>query len=151
MAVQKEHGLISTILLRTLMDTRYFHGIRTAAAAALVKHAREGDMDWLGLFHLEKAFQHFFCYNDSPMPRPNDFSDRAAYYIQCAIIRAIAKVEDGRGRSPIRARMFLFDKLKFNDNSDNQVRSPPSHHISHSIRKSSSSFQSSRMPTTSPP
>ncbi|KAI4202471.1 MAG: hypothetical protein LQ350_002554 [Teloschistes chrysophthalmus] len=120
MAVQKEHGLISTILLRTLMDTRYFHGIRTAAAAALVKHAREGDMDWLGLFHLEKAFQHFFCYNDSPMPRPNDFSDRAAYYIQCAIIRAIAKVEDGRGRSPIRARMFLFDKLKFNDNSDNQ-------------------------------
>ncbi|KAL9578354.1 MAG: hypothetical protein Q9212_005773 [Teloschistes hypoglaucus] len=120
MAVQNEHGLISTILLRTLMDTRYFHAIRTAAAAALVKHAREGEMDWLGLFHLEKAFQHFFCYNDSPMPRPNDFSDRAAYYIQCAIIRAIAKVQDGRGRSPIRARMFLLDKLKFNDNSDNQ-------------------------------
>ncbi|KAI4254035.1 MAG: hypothetical protein LQ352_003340 [Teloschistes flavicans] len=120
MAVQKEHGLVSTILLRTLMDTRYFHGIRTAAAAALVKHAREGDMDWLGLFHLEKAFQHFFCYLDSPMPRPNDFSDRAAYYIQCAIIGAIANVRDERGRSPIRARMFLLDKLKYNDNSDNQ-------------------------------
>lgn len=131
MAVQKEHGLVSTILLRTLMDTRYFHGIRTAAAAALVKHAREGDMDWLGLFHLEKAFQHFFCYLDSPMPRPNDFSDRAAYYIQCAIIGAIANVRDERGRSPIRARMFLLDKLKYNDNSDNQVRSRLSYHIAY--------------------
>lgn len=103
------------------MDTRYFHGIRTTAAAALVKHAKEGDMNWLGLFHLEKAFQHFFCYNDSPMPQPNNFSDRAAYFIKCAILRAIAKVRDERGRSPIRARMFLLDKLKFNDNSDNDV------------------------------
>lgn len=103
------------------MDTRYFHGIRTTAAAALVKHAKEGDMDWLGLFHLEKAFHHFFCYSDSPIPQPNDFSDRAAYFIKCAITRAIAKVRDERGRSPIRARMFLLDKLKFNDNSDNEV------------------------------
>lgn len=121
MAAQNHHPLISTIMLRTLMDPRYFHGIRTAAAAALVKHAREGDMDWLGLFHLEKAFQHFFCYNDSPMPRPNDFSDRAAYFIQREIPKAIAKVRDAHGRSPIRARMFLLDKLKFNDNSDNEA------------------------------
>ncbi|KAI4139467.1 MAG: hypothetical protein L6R39_006275 [Caloplaca ligustica] len=127
MAAQKEHALISTILMRTLMDTRYFHGIRTAAAAALAKHAREGDMDWRGLFHLEKAFQHFFCYNDSPIPRPNDFSDRAAYFIKCAISKAIGKVRDARGRSPIRARMFLLDKLKFNDNSINEFSD--SHYI----------------------
>ncbi|KAL8714782.1 MAG: hypothetical protein Q9220_001295 [cf. Caloplaca sp. 1 TL-2023] len=120
MAAQKEHPLISTILLRTLMDTRYFHGIRTTAAAALVKHAREGDMNWLGLYHLEKAFQQFFCYVDSPMPRPNDFSDRAAYFVRCAILTAVAKVRDVHGKSPIRARMFLLDKLKFNDNSDNE-------------------------------
>ncbi|KAL8653766.1 MAG: hypothetical protein Q9210_001902 [Variospora velana] len=99
MANQKEHPLISTILLRTLMDTRYFHGIRTTAAAALVKHAKEGDMAWLGLFHLEKAFQHFFCYEASPIPQPNEFSDRAAYLIKCAIPRTIAKVRDGRGRN----------------------------------------------------
>ncbi|KAL8852869.1 MAG: hypothetical protein Q9221_002245 [Calogaya cf. arnoldii] len=120
MASQKTHPLISTIMLRTLMDTRYFHGVRTAAADALVKHAKEGDIDWLGLYQLEKAFQHFFCYHDSPMPRPNDFSDRAAYFIQCAIPKAIAKVRDSHGRSPIKARMFLLDKLKFNDNSDNE-------------------------------
>ncbi|KAL9011688.1 MAG: hypothetical protein Q9173_003482 [Seirophora scorigena] len=128
MANQKEHPLISTILLRTLMDTRYFHGIRTTAAAALVKHAKEGDMGWLGLFHLEKAFQHFFCYDASPIPQPNDFSDRAAYVIKCAIPRTVAKVRDGRGRSPIRARMFLLDKLKFNDNSDNEFSD--SHYLS---------------------
>ncbi|KAL8909405.1 MAG: hypothetical protein Q9207_000240 [Kuettlingeria erythrocarpa] len=120
MAAQNEHALIATILMRTLMDTRYFHGIRTTAAAALAKHAKEGDMDWLGLFQLEKAFQHFFCYNDSPIPRPNDFSDRAAYFVKCAIPKAIAKVRDQRGRSPIRARMFLLDKLRFNDNSGNE-------------------------------
>ncbi|KAL8965048.1 MAG: hypothetical protein Q9183_004060, partial [Haloplaca sp. 2 TL-2023] len=121
LAGQKEHRMISTILVRTLMDARYFHGIRTAAAESLVKHAVEGgNMDWLGLFHLEKAFQHHFCYTDSPMPRPNDFSDRAAYIIQCAIVKAIARVRDARGRSPLRARMFLLEKLKYNDNSDNE-------------------------------
>ena len=122
MAHQKEHPLISTILLRTLLDTRYFHGVRTAAIAALATQAKEV-MNWLGLFHLEKAFQHFFCYGDSQVTRPNNFSDRAAYFVQCAIPRAIGKVRDVGGKSPLRARAFLLDKLKFNDNSDNDVSS----------------------------
>ncbi|KZF26135.1 hypothetical protein L228DRAFT_242553 [Xylona heveae TC161] len=118
-ATQREHPLISTILVRTLMDRRYFHGIRTAAAEALVKNAKD-ELDWIGLFHLEKAFQELFCFPDSPMTRSNDFSDRAAYYIQCAIPKAISEVRDHGGKAPLRVKRFLYDKLKFNDNANNE-------------------------------
>ena len=121
MTARREHPLISTILARTIMDRRYFHGIRTAATAALITHAKD-EIDWLGLYHLEKAFQELFCFTDSPMTRSNDFSDRASYYIQCAIPRALAKVRDNEGRVPMRIRNFLLEKLRFNDNTDNEVR-----------------------------
>ena len=107
------------------MDGRYFHGIRTTAADALSVHAKE-ESGWLGLFHLEKAFQVLFCISDSSMTRSNDFSDRASYYLQCAIPRSIAKVRDCNGRSPFNARRFLYEKLRYNDNSNNEVR-PLSH------------------------
>ncbi|KAL5044909.1 hypothetical protein BDW71DRAFT_93113 [Aspergillus fruticulosus] len=119
MAAQREHPLISTIFLRTLMDRRYFYGIRVAAARALVKHAKE-EINWLGLFHLEKAFQELFCLPGSPMTRSNDFSDRAAYVLQLVIPEAISKVRDASGKTPMRVKRFLYDKLKFNDNSNNE-------------------------------
>ncbi|KAH1722215.1 hypothetical protein KXX25_001799 [Aspergillus fumigatus] len=119
MAAQREHPLISTIFVRTLMDRRYFYGIREAAARALVKHAKE-ETNWLGLFHLERAFQELFCLPGSPMTRSNDFSDRAAYALQLAIPEAISKVRDNDGKTPLRVKRFLYDKLKFNDNSNNE-------------------------------
>ncbi|KAJ0421095.1 hypothetical protein BJY00DRAFT_116340 [Aspergillus carlsbadensis] len=119
MAAQREHPLISTIFARTLMDRRYFHGIRAAAARALVKHAKE-ENNWLGFFHLEKAFQELFCLPGSPMTRSNDFSDRAAYALQLVIPEAISKVRDNNGKTPARVKRFLYDKLKFNDNSNNE-------------------------------
>ncbi|BDD57706.1 hypothetical protein MAP00_003051 [Monascus purpureus] len=119
MAAQREHPLISTIFVRTLMDRRYFYGIRAAAAQALVKHAKE-EIDWLGLFHLEKAFQALFCLPGSPMTRSNDFSDRAAYILQKVIPESISKVRDNNGKTPMRVKRFLYDKLKFNDNSNNE-------------------------------
>ncbi|KAF9894318.1 hypothetical protein FE257_007821 [Aspergillus nanangensis] len=119
MAAQREHPLISTIFVRTLMDRRYFHGIRAAAARALVRHAKE-DVEWVGLFHLERAFQELFCLPGSPMTRSNDFSDRAAYALQLIIPEAISKVRDNNGKTPLRVKRFLLDKLKFNDNSTNE-------------------------------
>ena len=118
LTAQKAHPLISTILTRTLMDHRYFHGIRTSATAALAKCGR-AELEWIGLFHLEKAFQDCFCLPNSPMTQSNDFSDRTSYLIQCAIPKAIANVRDNSGKSPMRAKRFFVDKLKFNDNSNN--------------------------------
>lgn len=112
--------MYSTILIRTLMDRRYFHGIRTLAAAGLVLQARE-DQDWIGQFHLEKAFQELFCFPDSPMPRANDFSDRTNYLIQCAIPKAMARIRDSEGKVPMAIKRWFVDKLKFNDNSNNEV------------------------------
>ena len=101
------------------MDSRYFYGIRIAAASVLAKCARD-EIGWIGLFHLEKAFQELFCYPDSAMPRRNDFSDRASYYMQCAIPRAISRIRDNSGRAIPRVRSFFLEKLRFNDNSNNE-------------------------------
>ena len=90
------------------------------AANALPKNAKD-EVDWIGLFHLEKAFQELFCFPDSPMTRSNDFSDRSSYMMQCAIPKAIAQIRDNHGRSPMRVKRFFIDKLKFNDNSNNEV------------------------------
>ncbi|KAF3482079.1 transcription initiation factor TFIId 127kD subunit [Arthroderma uncinatum] len=119
MAAQREHALISTIFVRTILDRRYFHGIRTAATKALVKHAKQ-EVDWIGLFHLENAFQELYCLPNSSMARSNDFSDRASYAVQLALIEAIAEVRDDNGTTPVRVKQFLYEKLKFNDNSNNE-------------------------------
>ena len=118
MAAQREHPLVATILVRTLMDRRYFYGIRTAAAATLSRHAKD-EIGWLGLFLLEKAFQERYCFSDSRMTKPNDFSNRASYAIQNAIPRAVAKIRDNTGKTPFRVRHFLYEKLRYNDNSSN--------------------------------
>ena len=123
LASQNPHPLISSILVRTLMDRRYYHGIRTSAALALANCAKD-ELDWIGLFHLERAFQNLFCYKDSSMTLSNEFSDRTSYIIQCAIPKAIARVRDNSGKTPMRAKIFLIEKLKFNDNSTNEVRLP---------------------------
>ena len=116
---QKAHPLVSTILTRTLMDNRYFHGIRTLAAAGISNHARE-EINWLGWFHLDKAFRELFCLDGSAMPQSNDFSNRALYFVQCAIPRSVARIRDRKGRAPITVRRFLNEKLHFNDNSNNE-------------------------------
>ncbi|KIX02248.1 uncharacterized protein Z518_08187 [Rhinocladiella mackenziei CBS 650.93] len=114
--------LISSIFIRTLMDRRYFHGVRSLAAQSLVKHATDGgEAKSIGLFHLKKAFEELYCITDqgSAMTRPNDFSDQLSYLLQCEIIEAIARVRDSRGHTPKEVKEFLLDKLKFNDNSAN--------------------------------
>jgi transcription initiation factor TFIID subunit 2 len=119
-ASQKGHPLSSTILTRTIMDKRYFHGVRTMAAAGLTNCATE-DCDWVGLFHLQKIFHELFCLQNTTMMRPNDFSDRAMYFLQCSIPRAMGKIKDTMGEAPVQVKKFFLDKLKFNDNSENEV------------------------------
>jgi transcription initiation factor TFIID subunit 2 len=118
LASKPGHELLSSILVRTLMDGRYFHGIRTLAANALANSAKD-EINWIGLFHLEKAFKELYCIPESTMTRPNDFSDRTSYNIQCAIPKAIARIRDNSGRAPLRVKHFIGDLLRFNDNGEN--------------------------------
>lgn len=115
---QPPHPLAATFLIRTLMDTRYFHGIRCMAAEILSTHAVP-QIDWIGFRHLEKAYAELYCYPGSRMPRFNDFNDRAAYCVALAIPKAIAQVRGPDGLCPKPARQFILDQLRFNDNGQN--------------------------------
>lgn len=120
MSIYPPTPLVSSFLIRTVMDRRYFHGVRTLAARCLAKHATE-ETNFLGFFHLKKAFEELFCLpdQDSRMARPNDFSTISEYYLQCAIIEAMANIRDENGYAPRETKEFLLEKLRFNDNSVN--------------------------------
>ncbi|KAI9668882.1 MAG: hypothetical protein M1831_000952 [Alyxoria varia] len=112
--------LSSTFLTRTVMDSRYFHGIRTTAASILPKMATS-EMGGLGFFHLDRIFSTLFCISpNSPITRQNDFSDRISYLLQCAIPRAISTIKNKTGHAPMPVKRFFTDKLKFNDNATNE-------------------------------
>lgn len=116
---QPAHPLAATFLIRTLMDTRYFHGIRSMAAEILPTHAVP-QHNWIGLTHLEKAFSEFCCYKGTKTPRANDFNDRAAYTVMKSITKAVAEVRGPDGTCPKPARQFILDQLRFNDNGQNE-------------------------------
>ncbi|USW54770.1 Putative peptidase M4/M1, CTD superfamily, transcription initiation factor TFIID subunit 2 [Septoria linicola] len=117
------HEVSLTILVRTLMDERYFHGIRVMAADGLATIAKDKKLRDLSKHQLMKAFQWFFCESGSGpgqvMPRPNDFSSRINFIMQCAIPQAMAKLRDDDGKVPIEVRDFFKALLTHNDNSDN--------------------------------
>jgi len=118
---QPAHPLAATFLIRTLMDTRYFHGIRTMAADCLKTHAVP-QIGWIGLRHLKKAYEEFFCFPgpEPRMPRSNDFGDRAAYQVLLSIPQAVAQIRGLDGTCPREAREFILDQLRFNDNGQNE-------------------------------
>lgn len=102
------------------MDRRYYHGIRTAAALALSKCAT-ADLAWVGQFHLMKAFQEFFCFPGSSIPRGGDFTDFTSYYVQKAIPTSMSRIRNLSGACPTAAQKWLLDVLRYNDNSNNIV------------------------------
>lgn len=114
------HPIASGFLVRTLVDRRYFHGIRAMAARALTRQANIKDIPMLGLRQLLRAFRDMFCYGQTNQPRPNDFSDKRQYKVRCAIVEAVAGVRDGHThRCPPEARRFILDQLLFNNNEGN--------------------------------
>ena len=122
LAIQpSKHSLVPTILVRTFLDVRYFHGIRTAAVEALGDYAAK-QQDSLAMYHLDKAFRELFCEADTRMIKANDFSDYPTYFLQCAFPRAVAAVRSDQGRSPLAARKLLYEMLRYNDNGENEVK-----------------------------
>ncbi|KAI0103437.1 hypothetical protein F4814DRAFT_431454 [Daldinia grandis] len=119
------HPLVSTILARTVLDPRYYYGIRVMAADELPRHAVNEHVNWIGLRHLMKIFQHFFCQPGTYTPLPNDFSNKRQYLIQRTIPEAIARIRGEDGRCPKDARMFILEQLQANDNSTNIYSDQP--------------------------
>ncbi|KAI0639863.1 hypothetical protein C8Q77DRAFT_1083269 [Trametes polyzona] len=121
------NAIISSTLTKTVLVSNYYYRIRCEAAGALVSCATQ-KLDWLGLFHLFKLFLRY-CYEpEDPkadlfshtyVPRPNDFSDFAEYFVRKSILRSIARVRFENGKTPTVIRQFLVDQLKYNDNTTN--------------------------------
>ncbi|KAH9858258.1 hypothetical protein C2E23DRAFT_892071 [Lenzites betulinus] len=121
------NAIISSTLTKTVLVSNYYYRIRCEAAGALVTCATQ-KLDWLGLFHLFKLFLRY-CYEpEDPkadlfshtyVPRPNDFSDLAEYFVRKSILRSIARVRFETGKTPTVIRQFLVDQLRYNDNTTN--------------------------------
>ncbi|KAI0692979.1 hypothetical protein BC835DRAFT_1276761 [Cytidiella melzeri] len=120
-------AVISSTFTKTVLVTNYSFRIRCEAAQALVTCATHR-LDWLGLFHLFKLFLRY-CYEpDDPnqdlfthtyVPRPNDFSEFAEYFVRKSLLQAISRVRFDNGKTPPIVRQFLIDQLRYNDNTSN--------------------------------
>ncbi|GBE77479.1 Transcription initiation factor TFIID subunit 2 [Sparassis crispa] len=119
--------IISSTLTKTILVSNYYFRIRCEAAQALVTCAVQR-LEWIGLFHLFKLFLRY-CYepdearpdlfNHTYVPRPNDFSDLAEYFVRKSLLKAISRVRFENGKTPPIVRQFLIDQLRYNDNTAN--------------------------------
>ncbi|RCK67678.1 Transcription initiation factor TFIID subunit 2 [Candida viswanathii] len=116
--LEKTNKVYCTALVRTLMDDRYFYGVRIAAAQALADCSNEGN-DFIGAGYLLKAYKHLYCFPDSTIPRSNDFGDFRSFMLQKSFPKIFSSIKDNDGKVPDRVRELLINLVKFNDNSMN--------------------------------
>ena len=110
-----------TALTRTVMDNRYYYGIRIAAAEALANFSRS-DNNFIGVKYLLKIYDDLFCFPYSRIPLSNDFSDFAKFFIQRALPKILATIKDEDGGTPDAIRSLLLNLVKFNDNTSNEFQ-----------------------------
>lgn len=112
-----------TVLTRTLLDDRYYYGIRIAAAKALAKFSKE-DNNFMGLKYLLKAYKEMFCYPNSEIPLANDFSNVSRFFVQRELPIIMSSVRDSEGNVPEMIKKFILNLVKYNDNSNNFFQDP---------------------------
>ncbi|KAF9245714.1 hypothetical protein BU15DRAFT_85416 [Melanogaster broomeanus] len=120
-------AIVSSTFTKTVLVSNYYYRIRCEAATALVNCAIRR-LEFLGLFHLFKLFLRY-CYDPEDVtqdlfthtyvPKPNDFSDLAEYFVRKALVHAISQVRFENGKTPAVVRQFLIDQLRYNDNTAN--------------------------------
>ncbi|CDK26927.1 unnamed protein product [Kuraishia capsulata CBS 1993] len=127
----KPSSFYFTALLRTLLDSRYYFGVRIEAAFGLAKLSNQ-ENGFKGLKYLLVVFKTLFCYDTKVsakdaldqialglLPLPNDFSNFEDLFVREAIPEALATVRGNEGEIPLAVSRALVNVLKFNDNSAN--------------------------------
>lgn len=116
---QQANPIYCTVLTRTIMDPRYFYGVRVAAVYELAKLSVP-QVQNAGLHLLIRIFRELFCFQSSRLPRANNFSDLAAYFVQKAVPQALSRIRDQTtGRCPPEVCSFILDLIRYNENSEN--------------------------------
>lgn len=118
------------VLLRTLVDVRYYYGVRVEAAKALAKISSE-ENDHIGMRLLLKAYKYLYCIDNQIssslneldykqyVPKPNDFSDFSNLFVSQSILESISQVRNKNGDAPIELKRILLNILRYIDNSAN--------------------------------
>lgn len=119
------------ILLRTLVDARYFYGVREEASRALAKISNE-ENDHIGMRFLLKTYKYLYCYDSEIrkgydeldpkeyLPKPNDFTNFSDLFVMKAIIESLSNVRNKDGDAPIELKRIILHILKYNDNNNNK-------------------------------
>lgn len=118
---EKPTVVYCTMLLRTLMDSRYFYGVRIAAAKALGEISKSAN-NFAGISYLIRAFKELFCFENSLVPVSNSFDDFGKFFLQKSIPKFLGQVKDDDGHTPQNIKTLLFNLLKYNDNSNNEFQ-----------------------------
>lgn len=118
---EKPNTIYCTLLLRTLMDSRYFYGVRIAAAKSLAIISKSNN-NFAGLGYLIRAFKELYCFENSSVPFSNSFDDFGKLFLQKAIPRFLGLIKDDDGNTPQSIKSLLFNVLKYNDNSNNEFQ-----------------------------
>lgn len=118
-ARQQPNPIYASVLTRTLMDTRYYYGVRVAAAYSLASLAVP-QLNYIGQRLLLRVFRELYCFNKSALPRANDFSNFANYFVQKEIPKALSSIRNqSTGNCPYEVCVFLLDLIRYNENSEN--------------------------------
>lgn len=115
----KPTAVIAAILFRTIMDRRYYYGIRQMATKALARSAN-AELGWLGQRQLVGIFRNLYCFEaaNGAIPHPNDFSDIANYLVRCSIVESLTLIRP-KGHTARELRALISDQIRHNDNSEN--------------------------------
>lgn len=112
--------IYSSILTRTVMDKKYFYGVRLEACRALSKYIFKPQEKFVGgSKHLIKIFQDLFCFEGSSVPKSNNFEDIREYLVQKRIVQCLGDVRNEHDEIPNFIKTFVLNLLKYNDNSGN--------------------------------
>lgn len=118
---EKATSVYCTILTRTLMDPRYFYGVRIAAARALASLSNTKN-NFMGIDYIIKSYKTLFCFENSSIPMGNVFGDFGRFFLQKEVPLILSAVKDDDGVTPSRVKSMLFNMLKYNDNSNNEFQ-----------------------------
>lgn len=110
-----------TALTRTIMDKRYYYGVRIAAAEALGKLSTM-ENEFAGVWYLIKIFQNIYCFPNSLIPKSNDFNNFSEFFLQKAIPEVLSNIKAEEGKIPKNIKVLLLNLVKYNENSSNSFQ-----------------------------
>lgn len=107
-----------TLLVRTVMDQRYFYQVRADAYTALAAYATPENR-MAGLHQVLMAATALVCFPGTAIPRNNHFELYGELVLQKAVPGALAAIRDDHGRCPAPVRAMLLAFARYNDNRHN--------------------------------